>query len=630
MDRLTLFRFQKWQALALAALLGIQALAPAALAAEPVPAYPPAEERSQIVRVSLSRLAIANRMDITLDGVYSLGNKGEASMIFERGSQLTLMAKEGAMRVYYMGMSFVAGASLYLTRYQAEEGQENGIRLTGQPALYEGDLMLNVDGDVIKPILYIHVEDYLLGVVPYEMSNDFPLEALKAQAVTARTYALRKQDPSKPYDVVDTTNDQVFKGTLPGFDNATQAVKETRGLCGFYQNKLAQCFYGASNGGQTELVEHVWSGGDDYSYYAMTDDPYDLENPTSLVKSFSVKKKPGKEVVSYGLRNLLVKGLREELLKKGYDPAPESLRVDEVTALSVDTPTFKPPSRLMSQLHITLQYSGRTRTEGVVPANAGSGMPVKSSLSALDEDMEEVNLFATATKATSTPTVPTDTQSEGDGIATPAPTPVPTPEPIYGPFEPVEEPVTLTLPIFPDAKIDLALEMNPGYNNEMITVVEKKDSYVLEARRYGHGVGMSQRGAEWMAAGYHKTFMDILSFYYPGMTVKQYADVGSVPPQLDPEQMGTPGPPPTPTPRPTLMPVTQEAKDGAWYAIVAGVADDSSLNLRATPDMSGEVLMRLYKHQRLLVLERCLEEGWVKVKTDVIEGYVMERFLEKE
>jgi len=114
------------------------------------------------------------------------------------------------------------------------------------------------------------------------------------------------------------------------------------------------------------------------------------------------------------------------------------------------------------------------------------------------------------------------------------------------------------------------------------------------------------------------------------MEIKQYPQQDRVIPALDPERLVTPGPPPTPTPRPTLMPVTHEARDDAWFALVTGIEDDSTLNLRAAPDLSGEVLMRLYKNQRLLVVERCPEEGWVKVKTDVIEGYVMEKFLQKE
>lgn len=95
---------------------------------------------------------------------------------------------------------------------------------------------------------------YCLGVVPYEMSDSFPLEALKAQAVAARTYALRSQNPTQPYDLVDTTNDQVYRGYVPGNDRTERAIRETRGVCGFYRDQLAQCYYSASNGGQTELV----------------------------------------------------------------------------------------------------------------------------------------------------------------------------------------------------------------------------------------------------------------------------------------------------------------------------------------------------------------------------------------
>jgi len=588
--------------------------------------FPSGGDRPQVVRVCLTRLRVTNRVDITLDGIYGLGRQGEVNMLFERGSRLTLLMQNGSLVVYYKGMTFQAGPSLYLTRYAAADGQENGIRVTGEPALYLGDMQLDVEGDVIRPVLHIHVEDYLLGVVPHEMNNTFPLEALKAQAVTARTYALRRQDPAKPYDLVDTTNDQVFRGYLKGYDRVSQAIRDTRGVCGFFKNQLAECFYGASNGGQTELVEHVWGGGD-YGYYAMTDDPYDLENPASLVKSFAVKKMPGKgEVAGHGLRALLVEGLRDELVSLGYDPDPESLRVDEVTALSVDTPAFPPPSRLMTKLHITLKYSGRTRTDGEIPASADEVRPASIAMPGSDD--EDVSLFSTPTPiaVTESPLI----YNEQERLVTPNPTPVPTPQPVYGPFEPAIKEATLEFSVFPDAINALSLGIQGGRSNEMLTVVENKDRFVLESRRYGHGVGMSQRGAEWMAMKYQKTYRDILTFYYPGMTLKQYADRPVYLVTLSPEQLVTPGPPPTPTPRPTLMPVTEEAKDGSWYALVTGIEDDSTLNLRSAPDLSGEILMRIFRNQRLLVLEQCQEEGWVKVKTDVIEGYVMESFLQRE
>ena len=59
------------------------------------------------------------------------------------------------------------------------------------------------------------------------------------------------------------------------------------------------------------------------------------------------------------------------------------------------------------------------------------------------------------------------------------------------------------------------------------------------------------------------------------------------------------------------------------------IDDDSSLNLRSEPSTGAEILRRLYKHQHLIVLGPAAEDGWVHVKTDVIEGYVMASFITK-
>lgn len=77
------------------------------------------------------------------------------------------------------------------------------------------------------------------------------------------------------------------------------------------------------------------------------------------------------------------------------------------------------------------------------------------------------------------------------------------------------------------------------------------------------------------------------------------------------------------------MPVTGKLPENAYLASVEGIEDNSSLNLRAEPSMAADILMRLYKHQRLVVLETCEDAAWVHVKTDSAEGYVMLEFLEK-
>ena len=184
----------------------------------------------------------------------------------------------------------------------------------------------------------------------------------------------------------------------------------------------------------------------------------------------------------------------------------------------------------------------------------------------------------------------------------------------------------MTLDLFPEAVFLLGLSVY-GANNEIITVTEDEKAFTLSAGRYGHGVGMSQRGAQYQASEGRKTFKEILDFYYPGAKLKRYAGEAAPLPTPDPLMGRTPGPVPTATPRPTLMPVTEELPEGTWLATVENIDDDSTLNLREQPSAGAKVLRRLYKHQPLVVLEESEVTGWVKVKTDVIEGYVMYSFL---
>lgn len=571
---------------------------------------PSAGARDQTVRVYLSRLNLTDRMDLTLVSAYSVHTQAGAQLHFQAGSEVAVLLRDGALYLYYEGMSQLAGQSVTLLR-DAVEG-ESGFRLTNYPALYAGDLQIDVVDGKVRPILSVHVEDYLLGVVPYEMSDSFPLEALKAQAVAARTYALRSQDPSQPYDLVDTTNDQVYRGYLPGNDQTERAIQETRGVCGFYRDQLAQCYYSASNGGQTELVETVWPTEEDFGYYAFGDDPYDVENPDSVVRTFEMKKTYGEEETApYALRNLLATQLFDQLTALGYDPAPESVRVEGVSAVSVSGAASE-DNKYMTRLTLTVSISGRTRKNAPAPV--------------ADLNAEEVSLFEVVDETPS----PTPTVQTTGFMPVVTVTPSPTPTPVYGPFTPIEEPFTLELDIFPTAEQALGLDITAHYDNELWSVRETDDAYIVEARRFGHGVGMSQRGAQWMAAEYGKTYQEIIAFYYPGLTLMRYEDQPAQMTQPEAALAVTPGPAPTPTPRPTLMPMTLTPQEGQWLATVTEIDDDSSLNLRKTPDLGGEILMRLYKGQQLLVLERCPQEGWVKVRTDVAEGYVVEDYLTAE
>ncbi len=553
------------------------------------------------VRVLLRRLALTDRADLILDGNYTAQVDGEVRMAFPQGAEVAVVIRSGTLYLFYEDMSMRLGREVLFIRNESGNDR-SGLRFDEDGGLYPGDLRLAIKEGALYPVCTMSVEDYLLGVVPYEMSEYFPLEALKAQAVCARTYALNRLSSSRDYDVVDTTNDQVFKGVNYHYENAVRAVQETAGVVGTYKGRLAICYYSASNGGQTELVEHVWSGKGDWGYYQITDDPYDVENPESIVRTVRIPKDGG---VKEGFRAILYSYALPEMLRQGFVPGAENFRVDGVSAMSLGKPAFAAPNRQYTELTMTLSWSGRKRIE-----------PEIASTPAPQEDEEEFYFFATPLPTAS----PTPT-------AAPEFSPAPAPTASLSGFIPAKGELTLTVDIFPEVIDVLGLSVY-GADNELITLTETATHFVLESRRYGHGVGMSQRGAQWMAGKYGKTYEEIMAFYYPGLELEEAAAGRIVLPTTPPELAATLAPPATPTPRPTLMPVTAETlPEGAWLAAVTEIDDDSSLNLREEPSQAAKILRRLYKHQELIVLGYCDDPAWVQVKTDVTEGYVMASFL---
>lgn len=125
----------------------------------------------------------------------------------------------------------------------------------------------------------VNIEDYVKGVIPYEMSGDWPLAALEAQAVGARTYVCQATKHLKNYgfDVCNTTDCQVYYGTGSGKSAASAtsdaAVEHTAGKCMYYNGTLINAVYSASNGGASEDAVNVW--GSETGYLKGKPDPYE-------------------------------------------------------------------------------------------------------------------------------------------------------------------------------------------------------------------------------------------------------------------------------------------------------------------------------------------------------------------
>ncbi len=141
--------------------------------------------------------------------------------------------------------------------------KEEGF-LCAKRTWYRGDFVINNMGSTVTLINDLPLEDYLKGVVPSEMPSKWNEEALKAQAIAARSYAVATKNAgkhgSKGFDVLDTTADQAYGGASAEKTTTSKAVDDTKGIVLVQNKKVLPTYYHSSSGGQTK----VWAGGSNF------------------------------------------------------------------------------------------------------------------------------------------------------------------------------------------------------------------------------------------------------------------------------------------------------------------------------------------------------------------------------
>lgn len=482
-----------------------------------------------MVRVFLSSLGNPSTLNLTVQGSYSLD--GTASTAIAGGSQLTVNfnAATGALSLTRNGVTTNMGSGFTLRRH--DTAGDNGIRISQARTtnLYPGSLEFRVgassSGYKLYTIAHVYIEEYLYGVLPYEMGSSAPLESLKAQCVSARTYTLRAMESrtANTYDVVDTTNDQVYNGTPTGSERCKQAVDETRGLVLKYGGGFAATYYTASNGGQIDSVSNVW-GSALYDYVRVKDDPFDYANKDAQVRSFQVVKNGAQS--SQTLAQLLV------------NKAKNVFSATNVSILSVNnvlphTPRYPIPSRLYTKL----SFDVTANCDGVIKTG------------------------------------------------------------------------TLTFDIFSELEGALSMSINSD-DNEIWSVVKTGTGYTVQARRFGHGTGMSQRGAMLMGEkGY--TFDEILAFYFEGSTLQGYAFVKSI---MSPLTSGAS----------SEVVTTVQPADISAYATGTGIvtlsSSEAELALRVSASAGGDVIMGI--PHGAVVTVHSVQGDWCLVSFGEMSGYV--------
>ena len=140
---------------------------------------------------------------------------------------------------------------------------------------YAGKLNIFIGDNNISVVNIIGVENYLSSVVGSEMPTKWPMEALEAQAIASRTYAL-KQKGNSVFDIDSTNKNQVYNGLESRTFKTKKAVRATRSLVLVYKNKLINALFHSSSAGMTENSQDVWKN--KFPYLSSVKD-FDKNNP---------------------------------------------------------------------------------------------------------------------------------------------------------------------------------------------------------------------------------------------------------------------------------------------------------------------------------------------------------------
>jgi SpoIID/LytB domain protein len=140
---------------------------------------------------------------------------------------------------------------------------------------YRGRVRVDLSGGDPQVVNELRLADYLASVVGSEIPPTWEVEALKAQAVAARNYAVRQVDPSAAYDICDSQNCQAYGGVASEYPSTIQAVRETSGVVAMYEGDLIAAYYSANMGDHTTSAVDVW--GRDVPYLRGVPSPTDGE-----------------------------------------------------------------------------------------------------------------------------------------------------------------------------------------------------------------------------------------------------------------------------------------------------------------------------------------------------------------
>ena len=411
-------------------------------------------------------------------------------------------------------------------------GAGQQVKVAEKARSYRGAILIQGYREKVNVINKVPLEEYLYGVLPYEMSSGWPLEALKAQAVAARTYASRLIGKNKwgVADMVDSTYDQAYYGTKLEAEDTTQAVEQTRGQVLTYNGKLIEALYSSNNGGQNGDVLEMW-GSKGFPYLIALDSPADAEAAKNEPLYYRVQLPSGQ--IGWIKAQSVKKGAANEAgLATGTISQSAPIRViPEASATVLSTPAVGARVVILDEEKEYNPFNWQrgpyspTEMQGMVKGSApiydlrvtqygqagrimevsANGKPIPASkpdnyravfdnLWSTKVQIEQTGTF-TVLGANGSKTEYPDAGQKGQQLS------------VISASGTVTAGVNGNNPSF--------VVIDGGGKNRVVT---KAQSFLFHGNGYGHGLGMSQWGANGMAKqGY--TYDQILTHYYPGVSI---------------------------------------------------------------------------------------------------------------
>ena len=362
-----------------------------------------------------------------------------------------------AVRISYDGGSFIVNYS------PVTLSSSTGVIDLGEMT-YRGKIEITSSEGLLDTVNILTMDQYLYGVVPAEVYAEWPDEALKAQAVAARTYAQYHIGKHSGYDLCDHTHCQQYSGYNKEEASTNRAVDATSGVIAYYNGRPINSVYYDCDGGYTLSAEEVW--GSDIPYLQSTPDPYELnarkwEKTFTLAEIGTLVKENGNDIGN--VTNVAITKKRGDILAEEVVITGTN---GSLTLTGQDIKTFfrQDEENLWSRCFTISGSSAPTNNIYVESADGKKdelGVSVVSAVSSGGQVtvLDDINLVLRG--------------KNGDVVLSP----------------------------------------------EGGRVTEAADSIVISGAGWGHGVGMSQCGAYGMASqGYD--YKEILKYYYKGIEVK--------------------------------------------------------------------------------------------------------------